>query len=90
MLQMIISLKSSLPFQTPLGSSSFFGTTQLSPSSGKQSNIPFEKGRYGTSHSSNKLSNSPSLLPTSPKVLTKCPSGYLEVIGHLSMDTRNF
>lgn len=90
--QMISSLKSTLFLHTPLGSSPgpLPGTTHLSPSAGKQLVMAFENGRYGTSHSSSKLSTSPSLLPTAPSTRTKCPSGRRDDAPHRSIETRNF
>ena len=90
--QMISSLRSTRFLHTPLTSSAepFSGTTHLSPSSGRQLVMAFENGRYGTSHSSSRLSTSPSLLPTAPSTRTKWPSGRREPAPHRSIETRNF
>jgi len=88
-LQIIMSLRSSLPLHSGLVSL-LGGTTHCSPSFGRQSRIAFPKGLYGTSNSNSKLSCSASLLSTLPKARTKCPSGYRDVTSHLSMVTRIF
>ena len=89
MLQMLRLLKSSRSRHSGTDIS-FGGTTHVSPSFGKQSKIAFPNGRYGTSYSRSKLSCSASLLSVFPRALTKCPSGYLELTSHLSIDTRIF
>ena len=74
MLQMMRSLRSSLSRQ--FGSAVLLvGTTQLSPSGGRQSNIALPNGLYGTSNSSRSDSCSASLLCTLPRARTKWPSG---------------
>ena len=64
------SLRSSLSLHITFASF-FSGTTQLSPSLGRQLKIAFPKGRYGTSYSKSKLSCSASLLSTIPSARTK-------------------
>lgn len=69
-LQIMRSRKSSLSLHSGCVSD-FGGTTQLSPSGGKQSRMAFPKGRYGTSNSRSRLSCSASLLSTLPSARTK-------------------
>lgn len=88
-LQIKRSLKSSLSRQITL-SGALGGTTQVSPSTGKQSNIAFPNGRYGTSYSNSRLSCSASLLSTFPSERTKCPSGYRELTDQESIVTKIF
>ena len=88
-LQMMSSRRSSRSLQ--FGSAAFFGgTTQLSPSGGRQSRMALPKGLYGTSNSRRRDSCSASLLCTLPSARTKCPSGYREVRSHRSMVTNIF
>lgn len=73
-LQISKPLKSSLSLHSK-HSISFLGTTQLSPSGGRQFKMALPKGRYGTSYSRRRDSCSASLEATLPSARTKWPSG---------------